>query len=464
MQKMETDIIGNAEAVEALRRVAKSSSLGHAYLLVGPEGVGKRLAGLAFARAINCRCADGSETCDSCRLMDAMSHPELLMLEDASKPKWLRRSRVAQVLGGNADDWRDRYAEVLADLCEKSYIRDPLPRTDTNVALDGFNLSTDEFFGKGSVPSRECYTPGPVSEKIRKQYDRGDLSEPEYGLLRLLYEYPLSVMPYRGAIPIAYVTARQGWKYVRPIQTFLSMRTMLDGKKIVIVDDAHRMTPEAQNCLLKTLEEPPADSVLILVTSDKAALFETIVSRCQVVNFGRLNRSEVAAAVEDLLGGEGEDTRLAALLSENCPGRMLELSMANLTDVLDRVRDLFADIERGRPEAAFGFSRSVIVEAGTHRRKQREMIGQALELIVFWIAQVLRVKQGQTPRDELARYATDLTAHAGAFGQASLLDGTTQIEKAFDLLRWNIDMTLLLDTTLLHLGSHLGSELENCTR
>jgi DNA polymerase-3 subunit delta' len=460
-----TDIIGNRTAIEALHRVAASPRMGHAYLLLGPDGVGKRLAGIEFARAVNCRCKGTSQRCESCKLIDSLNHPELLVLEDANKPRWLRRKDVLGLTGIDGDDWRQRYQELLTGLCDKGLLREPLPRSDKDLAVDGFNVNSDEVFGRGSVPSRECYTPGPVSEKIRKQFDRGDLSEAEYRLAQALYEYPLSVMPYRGAIPIAYITQRQGWKHTRPIQSFLSMKTMLDGKKVVIIDDAHKMTAEAQNCLLKTLEEPPADSLLILVTSDRQGLFETVVSRCQTIDFVRLTRSELDTAVGKLLGGGDDATGLTALLSESCPGRLLQLSLIDVTSHLDRVRDLFGAVGKGRILAVFGFSAQALAEAGSHRRKQRQAVGEALELLTFWLAQVLHVKHGRPDLERVAAYADDLKAQARCFDEPSILDATRQIEGAFDLLRWNIDMGLLLDTLLLRLARILapdpGSELTN---
>lgn len=70
---------------------------------------------------------------------------------------------------------------------------------------------------------------------------------------------------------------------VRKIRDFLSRKTTGMGtiRRIVVVSDAHTMTSEAQNALLKTLEEPPADTMIILTTSDITALKPTIRSRSQ---------------------------------------------------------------------------------------------------------------------------------------------------------------------------------------
>jgi len=476
-------IVGNARVRESLVRLAGSPHLGHAYLFFGPEGIGKRLAAVSFARAINCRCGPmrdsdsdsgsgrnsgsasegGAGLCESCRLMESGNHPEFMVLEDVNKPRWMARSRIRQILGlgdhgdtGPGDgEWLDRYTEILAGLLDKGYLEEPLPDTGMPLAVDGINLVTDKFFGRGSVPSKECYTPQPVSDEIRKSFDRGDLSESEFNFLKVLFEFPLSVVPYRGAIPIAYVTARKAWKFTRPIQPFLSVTSMLGGKKIVVIDDAHKMSAEAQNCILKTLEEPPPDSVLILVTSDKQALFETIVSRCQVVSFGRLTREETGDVVRDLLGGQWENMGLISALSENCPGRLLELALENIDERLENVKEFFSGVADGGLAGSFRLSGAVMESAGRHRRKQRQTVTEALELVGFWIAQVLRVGSGMSDTTGVPTYAEALRHHATSFERDALLRASEHLERSFDIVRWNVDLRLLLDTTLLRIARTL---------
>ena len=72
---------------------------------------------------------------------------------------------------------------------------------------------------------------------------------------------------------------------IREVQNFLAYKSYNGGFKIVIVDDAHLMNQEAQNCFLKTLEEPKGQTILFLITSKPDMLLPTIFSRCQVVKF-----------------------------------------------------------------------------------------------------------------------------------------------------------------------------------
>jgi DNA polymerase III delta prime subunit len=452
MQSQGLNAIGNGKTFELLDRVARSSSLGHAYLLLGPDGVGKKRAALDFARAVNCDCS-GGERCESCRSTYALNHPELLLVADANKPRWFEREYVRMSLGLEGEGWRERYAETVAALAEGEYLEPPLPDIERDSAVDGFSTVTDHLFGKGSVPSRECYTPGRIAESIRKTYDQGKMPEPEYRLLRLLYEYPLSVMPYRGAIPIAYITQRQGWQFVRPVQSFLARRSLMGGRKVVIIDDAHKMTPQAQNCLLKTLEEPPDDSVIILVTSDAESLFPTIVSRCQVVRFKRLTAEEMTRAMTSLIGEAGDRAGMIAALSGNCPGRALELSLSRVEERLDAVRDLVDSLVEGRPERVFAFSRSVLGQGTSHRRKARASVRTTLELLIFWFMEIARFKAG-VPGSPLPKEYTDaMEKHARSLDEASLLAMSGEIEDAFSILPYNIDLSLLLDATLLKLAT-----------
>jgi len=72
---------------------------------------------------------------------------------------------------------------------------------------------------------------------------------------------------------------------VREIASFLSRKPLVGPYKFVVIDDAHQLTPEASNGLLKVLEEPSPYSVLILVSSQPKLLLQTITSRCQEVQF-----------------------------------------------------------------------------------------------------------------------------------------------------------------------------------
>ena len=102
---------------------------------------------------------------------------------------------------------------------------------------------------------------------------------------------------------------------IRFLQHRLSYKPYEAQRTTIILDDCERLTLPAANALLKTLEEPPAHTVLILLTGNKEALPLTIVSRCQLVPFGALAPSHMSTILTQQ-GMAADTATLAACLAE----------------------------------------------------------------------------------------------------------------------------------------------------
>jgi DNA polymerase-3 subunit delta' len=118
-------------------------------------------------------------------------------------------------------------------------------------------------------------------------------------------------------------------------------------RRIFVVDDAHTMNEAAQNALLKSLEEPPPRSHVVLVTSSPLGLRHTIRSRCQSLSFGPLPRETVAAVLREREGLSEEEALVrAGLAGGSLGGAALLESPAyreareGLLALLERVEDL----------------------------------------------------------------------------------------------------------------------------
>src|SRR5579862_4437376 len=88
----------------------------------------------------------------------------------------------------------------------------------------------------------------------------------------------------------------------RALEKELQMRSMMGKRKVAILFEADRMTAEAANGFLKTLEEPPNHSLLLLTSDQPESLPETILSRCVTVPLSRERAEELTAAQSQLLG------------------------------------------------------------------------------------------------------------------------------------------------------------------
>ncbi len=115
---------------------------------------------------------------------------------------------------------------------------------------------------------------------------------------------------------------------IRGLQEELALKAFSDRPRVALVVPADRMTVQAANALLKTLEEPPRATHLVLVSHRLSQLPPTIVSRCQKVPFSPLPAETVAEILRGLPEGQGarppEAIRAAAACAAGSPGRALE--------------------------------------------------------------------------------------------------------------------------------------------
>lgn len=84
---------------------------------------------------------------------------------------------------------------------------------------------------------------------------------------------------------------------IRNLQSKIIEKPITSKKKVYIIDDAESMSSEGQNCLLKTLEEPPEYAMIILITSNESRILQTIKSRCVILKFEDLKEEDISKAI-----------------------------------------------------------------------------------------------------------------------------------------------------------------------
>ena len=117
---------------------------------------------------------------------------------------------------------------------------------------------------------------------------------------------------------------------IREMQAKVYEKPVNSGKKIYIIDDADSMTKEAQNCLLKTLEEPPEYIVIILIVSNENKILTTIKSRCMKIHFEKINDEDIRKFLSVNCGLENISENLLKI----CDG-----SIGKCLAVKDRLED-----------------------------------------------------------------------------------------------------------------------------
>ncbi len=118
-----------------------------------------------------------------------------------------------------------------------------------------------------------------------------------------------------------------GVNEIRAIIEELSKAAFEGGMRAIVISNAHAMTREAQNALLKTLEEPPK-GVIFLLCGNADGMLSTIISRCALIRLGQAGRCEIENELA-LRGVNAADARLYARISGGSMGRALRLSGEN---------------------------------------------------------------------------------------------------------------------------------------
>ncbi len=256
------DIQGHDKPVMILKRALANETLAHAYLFSGEEGIGKKMAALALAAAVNCGEAGpegGCGVCPSCRKIASLGHPDVHIL-----------------------------------------------------VPDGDEIKIDQ---------------------------------------------------------------------VRQTQADLSLKPFEGAKKILIIDGAESMNVASSNAFLKTLEEPPGDALIILVTAMPQSLLPTIRSRCQEIRFHPLPRRTLAQALMQRRGLSEGDAWFLAALAQGSMGRGLSMDVDQEKAARDEVMALWDRLGAMGPGEVLAQAEAL--------SKDRDRLERLLDIGVEWLRDAL---------------------------------------------------------------------------
>jgi DNA polymerase III subunit delta' len=239
---------------------------------------------------------------------------------------------------------------------------------------------------------------------------------------------------------------------IRELQREASLAPMEARHKIFVLRELERANLPAANALLKTLEEPPAQVMLLLTSARPHALLPTIISRCQVLSLRALPQSEVADALVDHWRALREQADLLARLSE---GR-LGWAVQRLTD--DKAWD-----ERTRRLAEVrdlpGQSRVQRLAYADQLSRSAAALQPTLALWASWWRDVMLVQQGCSDAVRNVDLAAELAQEAARFDPAQVQRYLARLQDAPTQINQNVNARLLLETLMLHVPAPQASAL-----
>ncbi|MEW6137416.1 MAG: DNA polymerase III subunit delta' [Thermodesulfobacteriota bacterium] len=240
--------------------------------------------------------------------------------------------------------------------------------------------------------------------------------------------------PERGIIRIERIRNLRGFFRYAPIE----------GRfRVAIIDDAHAMNGPAQNALLKTLEEPPAGRLLILVTSSPFRLLPTVRSRCRRVRFNPIPVEALAEVLGREKGIEPDRARVLAAVSCGSMSRALELDASHF---LDSKEAIISVLERPGAQGMSG-----LLQLSQNMAEGKRVL-DAIDVAVTWLRDILVSK---IMSDTSALFHVDSLDRISAAAQhqstEKLLRVYDEMVKAAALLESEINVNANLVTDVMFL-------------
>jgi DNA polymerase III subunit gamma/tau len=237
--------------------------------------------------------------------------------------------------------------------------------------------------------------------------------------------------------------------------------------KVYIIDEAHMLTREAWNAFLKTLEEPPPNTVFVLATTEAHKVMPTIVDRCQRFDFQRPAARQIAEVLERVSGAEGIE------IDEGAVGAISRAAGGSFRDALGTLDQLVAyggsPVETDDVLAVLGVADSELIfaaagaiadgngnaalEAIDRVARSGSDVSQFMRDLVAHLRQLLVIRTADTVPEAFAVTAADeerLRAQAESIGDVSLVHAIDELSEALSAIReWGDDPRTALELALL---------------
>ncbi|MDD5668603.1 MAG: hypothetical protein PHE58_01035 [Candidatus Omnitrophica bacterium] len=226
---------------------------------------------------------------------------------------------------------------------------------------------------------------------------------------------------------------------IRELQSQINLKPYEGKKKVFLINDAHRMTPEAADAFLKTLEESAEGNLIILVTSKPAVLPRTIVSRCKEVKFSPLSLCVLDSLLKRDFGLDDTSAHVLSFFTEGRIGYALHLKdTEDFIAKKNRIIDDFA-VNNSGSARVFGGER-------THREPEnRDEMRNLLNVLAAWFRDLYVIKAGVSLEETINRdRVDDLRSQRGRYSFDDLDERMQCISEALFLTEHNINVKLLV--------------------
>lgn len=227
------------------------------------------------------------------------------------------------------------------------------------------------------------------------------------------------------------------------INSDISIKPYSSENKIYIINEGEKLTPQAQNALLKTLEEPPAYAIFIILTTNIQTILPTIVSRCVVLNMKPLQDELVMRYLMEDLKIPDYKAKLCVSFARGNIGRAKQLST---NDEFDKIREEAIFLMRHVKELEINEMSSAIKKINEYNMSASDY----LDIIAVWFRDVLLFKATKDPNALIfkgeIKYIKGAASTSDYEGLETVLEA---IEKTKARVRANVNFDLAMELLLL---------------
>lgn len=219
---------------------------------------------------------------------------------------------------------------------------------------------------------------------------------------------------------------------IRALQNEISLKPFEANTKVFIINNCQNLTIEAANCLLKTVEEPPVDSIIILITTDARSVLSTISSRALKLRFSQLSRNQTIQLLE-------KDTELSSeqisFFSHYLEGKISGSDQLNKREFIRQRENILNAL----------FNYSPLTKSEDIFKDKNQTLSN-LHILTSYFRDILFIKSGAhneylINQDKIIQ----LNKEAAHYTCPQVLDILENLSKSFAYVKRNINLRLLAD-------------------
>jgi DNA polymerase-3 subunit delta' len=236
-------------------------------------------------------------------------------------------------------------------------------------------------------------------------------------------------------------------KEIRELQEQMKFRPLEGRKRIFIIDDADRMNIVSANALLKTLEEPSASNILILITARPHQLPMTILSRCQHLRFNPLRRETIASYLQEKVSLDSKTSSLISLSSGGSIGKALTLHDDSYLTTRNVVFSIMSKIRMNDP--------FMVLSLANDFGQERKEITERLSILMTGYRDALVYKEtGEVDRVINQDHIDVIKSVAENVAGRDIMNSIRAVDRAFHALSQNANKQLTLDAMMFRLSRY----------